>query len=283
MKKLVLFSAILLLITSFTIFAADKSEEKDPYVKSRGINDDFMINIGGFMPGMSTNIRIDDVDEHEIGTDISFEETLGMDSSLFLFRADGHLRFCRYFGLEFGYYNLSREASTVINEPIDFEDETFDVNAKVDSRFGTEVIKAAFKISVINDGRTELGFSIGANIIFLDVYLHAIPAGSGDPEEIEESVSEVAPLPLLGLHGTFTIIPGLLLKGHFQFFTLALDEFEGSSIDFRAALEYYPAKNIGVGVGLNHYSFNLEIDSDDMAGMFDYSYTGLVGYISFVL
>jgi hypothetical protein len=284
MRKISFISiGIFMILLPFAVYAADETGEEDLYITLKGINDTLMINIGSFVPALNTNIRIDDPDTKELGTVIGFEDLLAMDDSLFVFRADGHVRLSRYLGIEFGYYNLSRDAITAINETIKVADEKSSVNSLVESRFGTEVIKTAFKISVINDGRTELGFSVGANVVFLDAYLHWIAAGEGDDNEGEESVEEVIPLPLLGLHGTFTIIPGLFLKGNFQFFTLALDEFEGSSIDFRAALEYYPAKNLGVGIGINHFNFNLEVDSDDILGMFDYSYTGIIGYISLVI
>jgi hypothetical protein len=151
------------------------------------------------------------------------------------------------------------------------------VNADVDALFQTKIIKTAIKFSLINDGNVEFGFSIGANITFLTASLSSIMLDQ------EETIDEVAPLPLIGGHLALTLSPGFFLKGDFQFFSLALEKFDGSAMDFRAVVEYYPFKNIGVGAGMNMFKFNLDVSEEDFLGKADYSYSGLVCYLSLVL
>jgi hypothetical protein len=260
-------------------------ETEDPYDKNKGISDNFVLTAGFYMPSLSTNIRLDS-STLGTGTDLNFENDLDLENSLTIFRVDGHLRLFRWLSLEFGYYNLTRDTTTILNKTIQFGNEVFTANADVDASVQTEVIKAALAFSFINDGNVEFGFSLGGNIILLNASLNSITA------DIQESVDEIAPIPLVGVHAYLTLSPGLFLKGNLQYFTLALQDMDGSALDFRGVIEYYPLENIGVGAGINLFDFNFNItnieveeggETYDLSGKFNYNYTGIVAYVIIAL
>jgi hypothetical protein len=260
-------------------------ETEDPYDKNKGISDDFMLTAGFYMPSLSTNIRLDS-STLGTGTDLNFENDLDLEKSLTIFRADGHLRLSRWFSLEFGYYNLTRDTNTILNKTIQYGNKIYAANADVNASVETQVIKAALAFSLINDGNMEFGFSVGSNIILLKASLNSITAG------VEESVDEIAPIPLVGVYAYLTLSPGLFLKGNIQYFTLALQDLDGSALDFRGAIEYYPFKNIGAGAAINLFDFNFNMknikvreggETYDLAGKFDYSYSGITAYVIIAL
>jgi hypothetical protein len=262
-------------------------EVEDPYDKNKGISDNFVLTAGFYMPSLSTNIRLDS-STLGTGTDLNFENDLDMESSLTIFRADGHLRLSRWFSLEFGYYNISRDTTTILNKSIQYGNKIYAANADVNASVETQVIKAALAFSLINDGNVEFGFSVGGNIILLKASLNSITAN------LQEAVDEIAPIPLVGTYVYVTLSPGLFLKGNLRYFTITLNDldFSGSALDFRGAVEYYPLKNIGVGASINLFDCNLEMsnikveeggETYDLAGKFDYSYTGISAYVIIAL
>ena len=260
------------------------AERPDPYYSRKGISDNIMITAGFYMPSLSTNVRVDSSYLGQ-GTDIGFENMLDMDSSVMVLRADGHLRFCDWLSLQLGYYNISRSTTTTLNENIQYGNKTYSVNADVTGLFATEVIKAALAFSLINDGNVEFGFSVGGNIIFLEASLTSYIG------EVSEDVDEIAPLPLGGLFANFTIMPGLFLKGTFEYFSLTIEDIDGTALDCRAVLEYYPIGNIGIGAGVNLFDVNVGMKNievsengihDTLSGKFDYTTTGFVAYVSVV-
>jgi hypothetical protein len=260
-------------------------ESEDPYDKIKGISDDFVLTAGFYMPSLSTNIRLDS-STLGTGTDLNFENDLDLEKSLMIFRADGHLRLFRWFSLEFGYYNLTRDTNTILNKTIQYGNKIYAANADVNASVETQVIKAALVFSLINDGNLEFGFSLGGNIILLKASLNSITAN------LQEAVDEIAPVPLIGVYTYLTLSPGLFLKGNIQYFTLALQDLDGSALDFRGAIEYYPLKNIGAGVAINLFDFNFNMsnisvkeggETYDLSGKFDYSYTGIAAYVIFAL
>lgn len=256
-------------------------EKEDPYDKNKGISDTFVLTAGFYMPGIDTNIRVDSP-TLGTGTDISFENDLDMAKSLTVFRSEGLLRLSRWFSLEFGYYNLTRDTTTILNKQIIYGNETFTANADINASMETQVIKAALAFSLINDGNVEFGFSLGGNIIFLKASLNSITAN------VTEAIDEIAPIPLVGVYANLTLSPGLFLKGKVQYFTLALQDMDGSALDFNGAIEFFPLKNIGVGAAINLFDFdfdisNVKIKSNgktyEVAGKFDYNYSGIAAYV----
>ena len=258
-----------------------KDKNTDDYESKKGISDYLQISIGAYLPSLDTRVRYDSL-VYGVGTEVGFEDTLLLEDSLTVLRVDGQLRLTRHLGFHFGYYNLSRMAeNTIITEQIQFGDELISAQGIVDSTFETEVIKAVLAISFINDGSTEIGISLGGNIIFLNAEVYADVLNSTN--DISESIEETVPLPLVGAYMNFTVAPGLLFKGSFQFVAVAIDEIDGSASDFRAVMEYYPLKNLGFGAGINLLSIDVEVNTTDFTGSFNYKYTGLVGYITLTL
>ncbi|MBN2135735.1 MAG: hypothetical protein JW737_08405 [Acidobacteria bacterium] len=256
-------------------------KKTDSYEDTKGISDFFQISVGAYLPSLDSVVRYDSK-RYGVGTDVSFEDTLLMENSLVVLRMDGLVRLTRHIGLQFGYYNLSRSAeNALVSEVIRFGDDVITGQAYVDSTFKTEVIKAALAISFINDGLVEFGISVGGNIVFLDASIDADILNTND--DVSESISETVPLPLAGAYGSVTISPGLLLKGSFQFMSLNIDEISGSSSDFRAVMEYYPLENFGLGAGINYNMIDVEVDTTEFSGKFDYSYSGFVAYITLTL
>lgn len=285
MKKIITIAIVLTLAMLATSAYAREIKQPDSYYSRKGISDNIMISAGFYLPTLSTNVRVDSTYLGQ-GTDIGFENMLDMDSSVMVLRADGHFRFFDWFSLQLGYYNISRSTTTTLNESIQFGNKTYTVNADVTGLFATEVIKAALAFSLLNDGNVEFGFSVGGNIIFLEASLSSYIGN------VSESVDEIAPLPLGGLFANFTISPGLFLKGTFEYFSLSIDDIDGTALDCRAVIEYYPLDNIGIGAGVNLFDINISMKNikvsengihDTLSGKFDYTTTGLVAYLSVVL
>ena len=93
-----------------------------------------------------------------------------------------------------------------------------------------------------------------------------------------------APLPVLGLRMYFALTPQWFIRTGSQVFYLEYDNFTGSVIEFRAAVEYNPWKHVGIGLGFDTLGIQLEADGEDWPGIdfegnVDFKYTGLQLYL----
>ena len=68
------------------------------------------------------------------GTDVNFEDDLGLDSSTTILRLGGHWWMSRRNRLDFSVFSFSREGNRQIDETIEFGDTTFNINTVVNRR-----------------------------------------------------------------------------------------------------------------------------------------------------
>jgi hypothetical protein len=59
-----------------------------------------------------------------------------------------------------------------------------------------------------------------------------------------------------------------------QFFSLTYGDIEGNIQDYRLLLNWQPKSWLGVGVGYDRFSIDVDVDSDNFKGTMDWMYQG---------
>jgi hypothetical protein len=101
----------------------------------------------------------------------------------------------------------------------------------------------------------------------------------------ESSANFTAPLPVVGLRMDIALTPKWFIRTGGQVFYIEFDNFTGSLLKFRAAVEYNPWKHVGLGLGFDSLSAMVEVKDDtdwpgvDFKGEVDFNYTGLQAYV----
>lgn len=269
----------LLLLTSLLLALPVHAVDEAKYNERRGIKDRVFISIGGFQPNFETTAQLDS-ETLGAGTLFSFEDDLALESDTFVARLDGYFRFGRKHRLEFGYVDLSRNGSAALVQQIQFGDELYDVDAIVDSSFDTQLYKLAYKPSIFNNGRVDVGLSIGISAMRVEAGIEAIGSVGGGPSAgAIERESLTAPVPLLGAHVDVTLYRGLFLRTSYEYFNASHDEYSAQMTDARISLDYIPWKHFGFGVGYNLVSLEAA-DDEAPAFAFEYQYDGAMAYVS---
>jgi hypothetical protein len=93
-----------------------------------------------------------------------------------------------------------------------------------------------------------------------------------------------APLPVINLRMDIALTPKWFIRTGAQVFYLEYENFTGSILEFRTALEYNPWKHVGIGVGFDTFGFRLEADGEDWPGIdlkgnVEFNYAGLQLYL----
>ena len=65
-----------------------------------------------------------------------------------------------------------------------------------------------------------------------------------------------------------------------EFFVVKFDQFEGALIDNQLVLEYQVAEHLALGVGYNRFLIDLAISDDSFRGGMEYTYNGLLFFLS---
>lgn len=240
------------------------------------LHDRFELSLGTYFYASNTNVRADAVDGEDVGSEINLERAFDFDDESVL-RAEGLWRFFPRHKLRFMYFESSRVAENTISEEIDFDGETFPVDALVRAEFDTRIIELAYEYVFMQRDDWELGASLGVHNVKFGTALRAeIDAGEGGQlsGEVRGDVHTNAPLPVFGLRGTWNVWNDLYLQAQAQYFRLGIDAYDGEIVDAQATLLWSFSRHFGAGIGYNYFRTEVEVDDDDLRGRLRWSYDG---------
>lgn len=247
------------------------ADDADPSL----LNDPFYISLGTFILNSDTEVRFDG--DAGSGTPIDWERTFG-GGDLSRFRIDGHWRFgdTDRHKVRFMWFNASRSASRTIQEDIEFGGEVYPVNAKVSSEFSFDIYELAYEYAFLKRDTYEVDGTIGIHMASLSMGLKAKAASSGGTLDfdVKRDGTLDAPLPVIGLRGIWQLPHNFSIDAGAQFFSLSIDQYDGSLQDYRVMVNWQPKKWLGFGLGYNQFDVDVDVDGDKFDGNLNWKYKG---------
>src|SRR5262245_41580677 len=210
------------------------------------LEDPWGLSLGSFILSSDTELRVDG--ESGSGDRFNWENTFGGGDTT-RFRVDGQWRFADRHKLRFLWFNSDRTKSREFERDIEFGDDVFPVNARVTGEFSFDVYELAYEYSFMKRETFELNGSIGLHYTDLSARLAARADTSGGTLEgdIEEEASVGAPLPVIGLRGTWGLPHNFWIDAQAQFFSLSIDQYDGNLQDYRIGVTWQPKTWLGLG------------------------------------
>ncbi len=241
-----------------------------------GIADHVNIRGGLLFTGHTTLARVDS-ESLGAGTLVDLENDLGLASSTRDLRVDGYVRLGRRHQLRAGYIRLDRGAGVLLQRQIQWGEELFDVNVGVTSTLDLTLVPINYRFAVVKSDRVDFGLSAGVFAMFADASVAAPLASINEAEALD------FPLPVFGADLEVALAPGLFLQGGGEYFAIDFQGVDGSWRELRTALEYFPVRYAGIGVGYRHV--DLEVDGTEALDLgteifFDYRLSGPQAYVS---
>lgn len=273
---------LLMLLTALTFLLMPQIGMTEEWDLEEKPWEKFGANFGVFLSNMDTSFRIGS----GLNVNLDVEELLGLDTTTSVFRLDALWRFSknRRHRLDFSWFSIRRDGERQILQDITIGDgdDQIDINAgtKVNSFFNLDIFEMNYSYSFFQDERIDLAAGIGAYIMPLDFGLNV----TGLVNE-EGSANFTAPLPVVGLRMDIALTPKWFIRTGGQVFYLEYDNFTGSLLKFKAAVEYNPWKHVGLGLGFDTLNVTVEADGDtdwpgiDLNGKVDFSYAGIQLYL----
>jgi len=260
------FVRISLLVAACLLATGSQAEQSNHWIDE----DKFKFTIGTFITNYDTEFRLTSSTLGR-GTNISFEDDLGLEESNEVVRLDGHYRFSPRHRLEFSYFDLSRDGKIVTTRPIIIDDTLFREGSALSTKFDYRVLKLAYAYSFWQTEKFDLSASGGLYTFDVDLQVNSTDGK-------QEDDAGTAPFPMFGLHLDYRFTKAVYFSTSFEYFVIDKDDFEGELTDARIGIEYRPFENIGFGLGYNVATiFAEDTGSDDE---FHFEYDGILVYIS---
>ena len=248
----------------FLFCQTDTLAKQKPVIKENNYgfeNERFSLGLGVFYSADNAGITLGSK-QAGLGIVYDLEDALGLNTTSFVFRGDANLRFGKRqrSAIVLNYFEINRRANKTLDAELVIGDITFPVGTKLDSKFYLSIIRAKYEYTFLQDDRVSLGFSAGLYIVPLSF---AVKSGSSE----EQSTAFVAPLPVFGLRSDFLITKKLELKESAELLYLKVDNFSGSILDLKLAVEYRAFKHFGFGIGLNSNKLSVAAKGEDYPGV----------------
>ena len=274
-KKMFILGFMLVLLLVSQPLMADDSAAANPWEK-------YSFNGGAFVSRSVTDVRFGS----GLGVEVNLEDALGMEAETQVFRLESYWRFTdnRKHRADISWFSLRRTADKKITDaitikPPDGEEIPIAAGTEVSSKYNMDIFQLNYSYSFIQDDRLDLAGIAGLYIMPISLGLDV--TGLVD-EQADQSFT--APLPALGLRLDVLIAPKWYFRGSTQLFYIEYEEYKGSLINTRTALEYNPWKHVGLGLGVDALNMSVQADDPDsipgldLRGNVDFSYIGLYLY-----
>jgi len=251
--------------------SADASEKPLKPGKTRAIaspiTDHFALRVSYVPASIDSELRLDQ-QAGLPGTDLKVENDLGMSDSTTDGRTEMIIRLRERNRLRVDYFKLTRSGDKVLSTPINFGDQTFNVNDRVKSLIDWRQLGFTYTRSLLRTERFELGAGLG---IYL---LEAKVRGEVTARNVHDQAEGVGAFPTIALDGTWRISKRWSFNGRAQKFTAHYDQFDGSLADYHGDVQYRWRRNFALGLGYSSLRVNLNVDSKDFPGRFKQNVTG---------
>jgi hypothetical protein len=231
---------------------------------------------GYFFATQDSTIRLDGPLGN--GTSIDVEEVLGLDENIDSYEAGIEWRFFDRHRLSVTYFDLSRDATTELTVGFTWDDQPFSIGIPIQSEYKWNTAAAFYTWSFLQTNKYEVGLDIGAHITTLKLSVFQPTLGLR-----AETKSVTAPLPILGLRGTYAFTPKLQLKVGGGWFGIKIDDVEGSQWVANFDLEYNMWKHVGFGLGYRFYNLDVDVTDDDFRAQINSRYHGLSVFLKLYL
>ena len=268
MKVLVFSFFLMLLFTELRAQDPDSSsstKEITPWFVER-----FKLSAGFFLPVNNTNIKVG-VDGSD-GTDVDFENDLGLAKNIGTFLANFQWRISRRSRISLSYAKINRSSTITLKKDITFEDQTFPENSSVNSFFNTSIYQLSYGYAIISKPKFEAGLEIGTHLVSVKTGISQ--NGTGGTITKSSDFGVIAPLPDLGIWGGYTFTKRFALKIELDYLSLTVEDISGSIFAYNIGCTYKLIDKLDLSLGFIGLNFKVDAVKEDTSALMKWSYNG---------
>jgi len=248
--------------------------------QAQALQDRFWLQLSAYYPSVDTDIRLAPVSNPSGGTQVDLEDDFALDHHSFLPAINAGARIGGRFSIIADYYSLGRDSTATINRAITIQDVTYPVNAVVTAGFDTDVYRLALGWAFVRDSTKEAGISIGLHATDFSVSFAGQGTVGTQPVSNQTRRHDfLAPMPTVGVFGSWEIAPHVTLAGRIDWLSLGLGDYKGRLFNTQASIAYRFTRNIGAGVMFRYVDYRVDVEKPNYDGRFTYNFLGPAAFV----
>jgi len=249
------------------------------------VPDRWRISLGGIAADAYTDAGLGSTSAG-IGASINFEDIFNLPESKSTWRVEANWHINKRQYLDFGYFELNRSGSRILEQDVNWGDFIFLADGKVTADFKSNFPYAAWRYDFLQLPQVRISGSAGLNYLGLESGLKADGTatdlnGNVISGVVEERVSISAPVPQIGLQIDWALTKRLAVKMYVRQIYVNISDINGGIGETAVRLHWWCAKHFGISGGLDKESIDLkEYTSGDTQARFRYEVRGFSFYFN---
>lgn len=274
--RAVLFTAALLALLPAAAAAADVQTD---------VPDKFKFAFGGMGASAYTDAGLSSTNAG-IGATVNFEDIFDLPESKNVFRFEANWRMTKRQFLDFGFLELNRSGSRVLQQDVNWGDFVFKTGGFVTAKFNTNFPYAAWRYAFLDQQQVRISGSAGFVYLSMKAGLKADGTVDTTPPttgEVDEEVSASVPVPQFGLQIDWILTKRMAVLMYLrQIYVKDIAGATGGIGETAIRWQWWYVKHAGVSLGLDKESIDLKrYDNGDTQAKFRYEVRGFSFYLNF--
>lgn len=243
--------------------------------QAQALDDDYWVKLSAYFAKIDTQVRVDADAVPGSGTTIDLEDDLGFDDDEILPALYAGARLGGGFSVVGEYFSLSRDTTHTLSRNITVEDVTYPVNARVTAGFDTNVYRFVVGWAFVRQPNLEVGAAIGVHATDIGLSIEGEGSVGGSGVTVQQRREDfLAPLPTVGLFGSFEPIEGVTLGGRIDYLSLSVGDYDGRLVNAQASVAYRFTRHLGIGAMYRYVDYRVDVTKTNVSGRFAYSFSG---------
>jgi len=236
------------------------------------LHDRFYVGLGAYVPKSSTSAQLNS-STLGVGTNIDFEQALGMTTQKTLPDFFVRWRFADRWRVEAEYFQINRTGDKATENQIQWGDVTFPANTQIQSRFNFSDTRVSAGYSFFRTADKEMGAGFGFHVASYNVAL-----GTATISNEEKKV--LAPLPVVSIYGQFALTETWAVGGRIDRFVMTYDNYYGNITSLALDLNYQPFRHVGFGLAYRSLNIFAKATGSSLTAEFNQTFQGPLLYVN---
>ena len=234
----------------------------------------FWAEAGAYLPDANTQIQLS-LPDSDNGTVLSLEDDLGFETGVESFDLTLGAKLDDDFFIEGSIFALDRKTSLTLSEAIEVEDVVYDVGARIDADFSSEIFRITLGYRIIANPKFDASIALGVHLTSFDFGIIGEASANGQTATGEQRGQDLlAPLPTLTGQVKYRPIEWLELRGRADYLDLTIDQYDGKLINLEASATGAITRNIALGAAYRFTDYKVGIDAESYDGNIEYKFDG---------
>lgn len=213
--------------------------------------------------------------------DLDLEGNLGLGDSPDLFMSELGWQFSEKWGVALQYFRSSRSGGGVLDETFEWQDETYEVGARIDASTSLEITRFFLARRFRDDGPHSL--RLGAGIHWLG--MNAEISGQATLDDMSTEFRRAAatadfPVPNIGAWYRYSPSDRWMLNARVDWLSASIDNYSGGIWNFSGGVNFRIWDHIGVGASYQFFELSGDLTEDNWNGSVEVTYAGPYLFLS---